>query len=127
MSAPEADTHAAPEALEAAQVRRSLHSYFLAPLASHTKLCTTQAVAVGTKRKAEVAADENTGAEAPPDNAPIPQVNVVLTEPLELGPKRFTSTGEVYKYFGALLSSWTMHQSFNEVRQHDSRRLSWPH
>ena len=80
-----------------------------------------QQPAVGTKRKAEHVEGEDAAPEvAPedgaPDEAPPPKVSVELDEPLVLGPKTFTHTGDVYKYFGALLSTWTMHQTFNEVR-----------
>jgi hypothetical protein len=81
--------------------------------------------AVGTKRKAEDAPDDTPelatgdgaeGVAGAPDEAPPPKVSVQLDVPLVLGPKTFTHTGDVYKYFGALLSTWTMHQTFNEVR-----------
>ena len=43
-------------------------------------------------------------------------VSQVLDPPLVLGPKTFASTGDVYKYFSALLAGWTMYQNCNEVR-----------
>ena len=74
---------------------------------------------MGEKRKADGEPDGDAVPAGAPDDAPLPPCKT-LVEPLVLGPKTFTTSDAVFRYFSGVLAAMTLHQDCNEAREKDA-------
>ena len=71
---------------------------------------------MGDKRKADGEPEGDAVPAGAPEDAPLPPCKT-LVEPLVLGPKTFTTSDAVFRYFSGVLAAMTLHQDCNEARE----------